>query len=396
MEIKSLSPADISRAITLVQQNLAANTALYISSSDHFLSEYVPLADCLRYYVTGFTGSTAEVLVTATEIFLFVDGRYHQQAEQEQHELVTVEKVPFGTNLESAMLEKLSALQIEKVQLVAQRTPYQLYEKLVPNYNLEFYDIDQLNSEIGYSFNPTYRTPYLLKQQQCGESSREKLQRLFTGNSSAAYLLCATDQVSWITNLRGFHAPYQSFIQAKALVTAEHIYLFNSGGFSLGAQETQDGNVDIYKYTRTIYRREVRTVKKSSGIRSHKDAQGFRFPDGRKPRAKLIDARIFHYGWARDEMIMQKKINSFDKLFNGEQGQDSREFKYKRVFGLKKFQGTHPALMSQWIEEHRNDLTIESMESDFHLKHIGMAISDLIERLTGYRMGEFKNYELVD
>jgi hypothetical protein len=156
------------------------------------------------------------------------------------------------------------------------------------------------------------------------------------------------------------------------------------------------GNVDIYKYTRTIYRREVRTVKKSSGIRSHKDAQGFRFPDGRKPRAKLIDARIFHYGWARDEMIMQKKINSFDKLFNGEQGQDGREFKYKRVFGLKKFQGTHPALMSQWIEEHRNDLTIESMESDFHLKHIGMAISDFIERFTGYRMGEFKNYELVD
>lgn len=155
------------------------------------------------------------------------------------------------------------------------------------------------------------------------------------------------------------------------------------------------GNVDIYKYTRTIYRREVRTIKKSSGVHSYKDAQGFRFKNGAKPIAKLIDARIFHYGWARDEMIMQQKINSFDKLFNGEQNQDGKEFRYKKVFGLKTFKQTHPKIMDRWIKEHRNDLTLDSLESDFHFKHIGMALTDLIEMVTNYRIGEFKNYRLI-
>ncbi|WP_034722661.1 hypothetical protein [Bacteriovorax sp. DB6_IX] len=155
------------------------------------------------------------------------------------------------------------------------------------------------------------------------------------------------------------------------------------------------GNVDIYKYTRTIYRREVRTVKNGTGIRSHLDAQGFRFPDGRKPFAKLIDARIFHYGWARSEQVMAKKIKSFDKLYHGKDYESSEDWSYKKVFGLKQFKDTHPKLMAKWIEENRNDLSLDSLESDFRMKHIRMAISDYIESLTGYRIGEFKNYKLV-
>lgn len=44
--------------------------SFYLSSSDIFLNEYVPLADCHRYYVTGFTGSTAELIVP-------LDGKCH-------------------------------------------------------------------------------------------------------------------------------------------------------------------------------------------------------------------------------------------------------------------------------------------------------------------------------
>ena len=153
------------------------------------------------------------------------------------------------------------------------------------------------------------------------------------------------------------------------------------------------GNVDIYKYTRTIYRREVRVVKNGTGIRSHKDAQGFRFPDGRKPTGKLIDSRIFHYGWARKESVMAEKVASFDKLFSGQEGKN--DFSYKKVFGLKKFKDTHPQLMDSWIKEHKNDLTLESLESDFRMKHLGMAMTDFLESLTGFRLGEFKNYKLV-
>ena len=48
--------------------------ALYLSSSDVFLNEYVPLEECFRYYFSGFTGSTAELLITSSNlVLLFVE-----------------------------------------------------------------------------------------------------------------------------------------------------------------------------------------------------------------------------------------------------------------------------------------------------------------------------------
>lgn len=155
------------------------------------------------------------------------------------------------------------------------------------------------------------------------------------------------------------------------------------------------GNVDIYKYTRTIYRREVRAIKNGINLKSYKDAQGFRFLNGRKPNAKLINASIYHYGWARSEQVMAKKIKNFDKLYHGKDFESPDDWSYKKVFGLKKFKKSHPALMEKWIENNRNDLTLDTLESDFQFKHIRMAISDAIESLTGHRIGEFKNYRLV-
>lgn len=155
------------------------------------------------------------------------------------------------------------------------------------------------------------------------------------------------------------------------------------------------GNVDILKYTRTMYRREVRMIKNNIGLESYLDAQGFRFQNGRKPRAKLIDATVFHYGWARKESVMARKIEKFDKLYHGDHFEQKNKFEYKKVFGLRQFHGEHPKIMSKWINENRNDLDLNTLKPDFKWKHIRMGVSDMIERVTGHRLGEFKNYKLV-
>ena len=155
------------------------------------------------------------------------------------------------------------------------------------------------------------------------------------------------------------------------------------------------GNIDIYKYTRNIYRREVRTIKNNKNIKSWLDAQGFRYQDGSKINAKLINARIFHYGWAREEQLMDKKIGQFDKLYHGKDHVNKDKFTYNKIYGLKKFTKTHPGNMSEWIEKNRNSVDIMKMKSTYKFKDLGLAISDLIEYVTDYRMGEFKNYKKV-
>ncbi|MBK26484.1 MAG: hypothetical protein CME70_20965 [Halobacteriovorax sp.] len=154
------------------------------------------------------------------------------------------------------------------------------------------------------------------------------------------------------------------------------------------------GNVDIVKHTRNIYRREVRTVRNDIGVVSHLDAQGFKKNGTDKLNCIQIPASIYHYGWARQEQLMAKKTEAFEKLYHGQDHQ-IEEYKYDRIWGLKKFSGTHPRVMEEWISKNRNEIDFWSLPMRFEWKNIGLAISDAVESATGYRMGEYKNYRLI-
>jgi hypothetical protein len=143
------------------------------------------------------------------------------------------------------------------------------------------------------------------------------------------------------------------------------------------------GNVDTYKFIRSMYRREVRLIKNGLGIKSWLDAQGFRHANDTKINARLIKARIFHYGWARAEKVMDQKVKAFDTLYHGKALSDSA------------FKDTHPKVMEHWIETNKNPIDLMSLPMSWDKKVPGLWISEVVENLTGYRIGEYKNYRKV-
>lgn len=155
------------------------------------------------------------------------------------------------------------------------------------------------------------------------------------------------------------------------------------------------GNVDTYKYIRSMYRREVRLVRNHKGIVSWLDAQGFRNADQSKIYAHLIKARVFHYGWARTEKVMAKKVVIFDTFYHGDKKPSTGEFKYQRDFGLRRFTQTHPKVMDSWIIKNKNKLDLMGLPLNFNTNIFGLWISEIIENLTGYRIGEYKNYKRI-
>src|SRR2546427_12145746 len=81
------------------------------------------------------------------------------------------------------------------------------------------------------------------------------------------------------------------------------------------------GNFDTLATTRRYYRREVRCVRLGRDVRSFQDAQGFRVgPELRKIRARLTDARMFHYGWARSARAIGEKFEISKTIFPGDPG----------------------------------------------------------------------------
>ena len=81
---------------------------LLINTTDEFLVEYNELCNCARYFVTGFTGSTGDVLLSKENVRQFVDGRYHEQADAEvDHKTIEVVKLQLGQIYSSELAARI-------------------------------------------------------------------------------------------------------------------------------------------------------------------------------------------------------------------------------------------------------------------------------------------------
>jgi glycosyltransferase involved in cell wall biosynthesis len=156
------------------------------------------------------------------------------------------------------------------------------------------------------------------------------------------------------------------------------------------------GSYDFVAYSRRWYRREIRIVRPNAAIRSYRDAQGFRWLDGRKLRVQPIEANIYHYGWVKHPDAQRQKQLNFNRLWHSDEQVDqmipSAEYIYKGTEPLKAFSGTHPAVMLPRINAMNWKFEVAPVAPHLPLK---MRISNFIERTTGWRPFEYRNYKTL-
>jgi len=156
------------------------------------------------------------------------------------------------------------------------------------------------------------------------------------------------------------------------------------------------GSYDYVASSRDWYRREVRIIRKREGIRSYRDAQGFR-NNGKKLRVKQIDATIYHYGWVKSPGSQQARLESFHKHWHDDNWVKNHipaapEFDYSNISGLKPFPGNHPSVMKERISMKNWEFHPDPGKNRLSVKQKALR---LIEDLVGWRPGEYKNYRLI-
>ena len=159
------------------------------------------------------------------------------------------------------------------------------------------------------------------------------------------------------------------------------------------------GGFDRIATSRRWYRREVRCIRLGKDIRPYQGAQGFRVgPSYRKIQARPTDAEMFHYGWARPAKAIKEKLEISKTIYPW--GGDRFDKEQARGFLewiplLRDFTGDHPAAAHDWIAQRAHDPERVIGPARFRPEHVRFYISDWIERLTGARVFEFRNYEVV-
>lgn len=180
---------------------------LLVNSTNKYLVEYAPLEENSRYFLTDFTGSTGDVLVTPDTIYLFVDGRYHIQADLEvDHNIVTVVKLQTGQIFLDELVKKIppdETLGVFSKKNSQKRVEYLQDKGLI----LKLLAKDPLDKDIAYDNSSIESVD--------GVPVEEKVKGI---DYDGAVLITNLEEVSYLFNLRDFSQNYSSKIQGKAVI----------------------------------------------------------------------------------------------------------------------------------------------------------------------------------
>ncbi len=215
--------------------------AILIRSTDQYLNEYVPADQSRRTYITGFTGSVGDVLVTASQQILFVDGRYTIQAKKECPDW-DVRVSSLGISIEESWLKELAVLQkqgAETFAIESDRIPITLFEKIqacaqqygfhivVPTPAL----VDLVREELGPPFALIPSKIWSIPIKITGNTAKQRLKMasyfLSTQNLDALHLVLL-DEIAWLTNIRGDEFPYQATFSSKAIAFDDEVWVLLS------------------------------------------------------------------------------------------------------------------------------------------------------------------------
>lgn len=233
---------------------------LLINTTDEFLVEYNELSNCARYFVTGFSGSTGDVLLSQKTVYQFVDGRYHEQADKEvDHKTTQVVKLQIGQSFLNELVEK-----IEKgtsIGIVSKKISLNFYKILKLKLSKKHCKIVTLDYD-----------PVSTIQQLKGSDSNEKIKQIsidIVGVSADekfkkiskklkkddAYFDSNLENVAYLTNCRQYKTPFSSTFKAKTLIKKEKALIFTDEKIDIEIGE----NFEILPLDK--FKTEIKSIK---------------------------------------------------------------------------------------------------------------------------------------
>jgi hypothetical protein len=156
------------------------------------------------------------------------------------------------------------------------------------------------------------------------------------------------------------------------------------------------GSYSVEAKSRNWYRQEVRIVRRDSGVRSVGDAQSFMAGD-RKPRVRWSGGTIYHYGHVKPPQQMGEKNKHMYRWYHGNRYDDAfTDFRYRQRYGLRRFEGSHPAVMRDLVASQDWSFEPRFAPRDWNRKDYKNVLSDVAEKLLGRRLGERRKFVLLD
>ena len=186
-------------------------------------------------YVTGFSGSNATLVVAREEAFLWTDGRYFIQAEQEL-EGSTVKLMKQGLKGVPTIVEFLDSNMKEEDVLafdgrLINVSTYKRYSEtlLSDTNNRHIYDVDIVGELWPDREETKCQGIWILEDKYAGEKVKTKVEKIRSNDNfkkADAVIISDLCDVAWTLNLRGNDIKNVNVFYSYLLITKEKIILY--------------------------------------------------------------------------------------------------------------------------------------------------------------------------
>ena len=181
--------------------------------------------------ICGFTGSDSTLIVTLNEAALFVDGRYHIQADIEtENTCINVYKVGCKDVLNYIEYLKKHVKEGDTVAFDGKVVMRKNFEEFSKNINAAFeYEIDLISEIKRENIEPDAKEIIILSDEITGENSDKKLSKLrekLKQKGADAVFFSSLDDICYLFNIRGRDIIYSTVAFSYAYITEESATLY--------------------------------------------------------------------------------------------------------------------------------------------------------------------------
>jgi len=206
-----------------------------VPSTDPHQNEYVPTCWQRRAWLSGFTGSAGNLIVSTDAAYQFADGRYHLQADAElRGSGISPRKVGLPGVLDHdehlrSLLSRGSRLGVDP-RVISHRRRTTL-EAIAADRGAELVLVDEnlvdlvRDEPVALPTEPVHVHP----TSRAGENRKAKLRRLrkeMAARDADALVVTMLDQVAWLLNVRGADVDYNPLTIAYLIVERDRAILY--------------------------------------------------------------------------------------------------------------------------------------------------------------------------
>jgi Xaa-Pro aminopeptidase len=202
--------------------------AYIVPSEDQHFSEYPAECDKRRAFISGFNGSAGTAIVTKDRAYLFTDGRYFLQAENQLDKNWTLMKqglpdVPTWQDFVTKNVARPARAGIDPRLISA--SDAKSFAAIDISYGENFVDLVWGSAQPERPKNPVFA----LDVKYAGKGHTDKLGNVrqeLEKQKARALVVTMLDEVAWLFNLRGSDIEFNPVFFAYAVVSADNVHLF--------------------------------------------------------------------------------------------------------------------------------------------------------------------------